>query len=112
MPHSTPLVRRLRPQDRISNAASPRLLKPSSKMRRPRLAGTEYFALDLKVWRDRRPGPLPEGLNQLSSYLDRLHLGTGTLLLFDGRSNAAPLPERCSKERVEHRGHMITVLQL
>lgn len=40
-------------------------------------------ALELKVWRSRRPDPLPSGLRQLDEYLDRLGLPTGWLVIFD-----------------------------
>jgi hypothetical protein len=51
-------------------------------------------ALELKVRRDKETDPLPEGLTQLDTYLDRLDLPTGTLVIFDRRSDAAPLTER------------------
>src|SRR5262249_38815755 len=81
-------------------------------IRWPHPLGTERFAIELKVWRDRRPDPLAAGLTQLASYLDRLALDSGTLILFDGRSQAVPLPERCSTQCVRHGGHTITVLRL
>jgi hypothetical protein len=48
---------------------------------------SETFALELKVWRDGRPDPLPEGLSQLDQYLSGLGLTTGWLVLFDRRSH-------------------------
>ncbi len=72
----------------------------------------QRWAAEMKVWRDRRPDPLKEGLEQLSGYLDRLGLDQGTLILFDGRTSAAPPPERCSQEDIEHRGRRISVLRL
>jgi hypothetical protein len=72
----------------------------------------DLWALELKVWRDGRPDPLPDGLEQLSRYLERLGLDRGTLILFDGRSQAPAVPERCSKEDVEHAGRRITVARL
>ena len=56
-------------------------------------------AIELKVWRNGEPDPLAKGLTQLDGYLDRLGLDTGTLVIFDRRPNAAPLPERT---RFEH----------
>jgi hypothetical protein len=50
--------------------------------------------LELKVWRDKHPDPLAEGLDQLDSYLARLGLGSGILVLFDRRTDAAPITER------------------
>ena len=81
-------------------------------VRWPYSGGIERWALELKVWRDGRPDPLPEGLEQLSAYLDRLELGEGTLILFDGRSQSPPLPERCSRSEMDHRGRRIGVVRL
>ncbi|NJL29594.1 MAG: ATP-binding protein, partial [Thermoanaerobaculia bacterium] len=74
--------------------------------------GAERWGLERKVWRDGQHDPLPKGLAQLAAYLDRLGLTTGTLLLFDARSAAAPLPERVSREALEHGGRRITLLRL
>jgi DNA polymerase III delta prime subunit len=46
----------------------------------------QKIALELKVWRPRRLDPLPEGIEQLESYLVRLGLGEGFLVIFDRRS--------------------------
>ncbi len=46
-------------------------------------------ALELKVWRDKQPDPLADGLAQLDAYLDRLGLDHGALVIFDRRSRAA-----------------------
>lgn len=81
-------------------------------IRWPREEGVERWAIELKVWRDRRPDPLPKGLDQLSSYLERLGLDSGTLVLFDARSAAPPLVEREGLETVEHRGRRIQILRL
>lgn len=81
-------------------------------VRWPHPGGTQRWAVELKVWRDRRPDPLKEGLEQLSGYLDRLGLDQGTLVLFDARSTAPPPPERCSQSVVEHTRQRISVLRL
>jgi len=81
-------------------------------IRWPRPEGLERWAVELKVRRDGRPDPLADGLEQLSGYLDRLGLDRGTLILFDARSQASPVPERCSRSEVEHQGRQITVLRL
>ncbi len=78
-------------------------------IRWPSPAGVERWAVELKVWRDRRPDPLAEGLEQLVGYLALLGLDRGTLILFDGRSQVPPLPGRCSSEVVEHAGRRISV---
>ncbi len=73
----------------------------------------ERFAVELKVWRrDRDPDPLDQGLEQLSAYLERLDIAEGTLILFDRRPGAAPLPERSSRSETTHVGRRITVLRL
>ncbi len=73
----------------------------------------EPFAVELKVWwRDRDPDPLSQGQDQLSDYLDRLGLSDGTLLLFDRRPCAPPLPGRASRTKTTHQRHRISVLRL
>lgn len=81
-------------------------------VRWPHSGGLQRWAIELKVWRDGRPDPLAEGLEQLGAYLDRLGLDRGTLILFDGRSQAPPLPERCERSEREHQGRQISVLRL
>jgi hypothetical protein len=82
-------------------------------VRRPLPDGSvERWALELKVWRDRRPDPLAAGLRQLAAYLERLDLPHGTLVLFDGRTDAPALPERISMLEVAHEGRRIGVLRL
>lgn len=78
----------------------------------PYPGGFERFAIELKVWRDRRPDPREEGLIQLSGYLAKLGLSRGTLLLFDARTGAPPLPGRATAEEVEHDGRHIEILRL
>ena len=81
-------------------------------LRWPSPEGVERWAIELKVWRHGRPDPLPEGLAQLAGYLSRLGLDRGTLILFDQRSDAAPLPARCTSQQVEHEGRRISLLRL
>jgi type II secretory pathway predicted ATPase ExeA len=81
-------------------------------VRWPHPGGLQRWAIELKVWRDGRPDPLEEGLEQLSGYLARLSLDAGTLILFDGRTSSAPLLERCSESEVEHDGRHIRVVRL
>jgi hypothetical protein len=80
-------------------------------VRWPRPGGVSSYALELKVWRDGRPDPLQEGLEQLGRYLERLGLDRGTLVLFDGRSQAPSMSERCSKQELDHQGRRITVVR-
>jgi hypothetical protein len=62
--------------------------------------------------RDGRPDLLPQGLKQLVSYLDRLGLDRGTLIVFDARKAAEPLPGRCAMEEVEWEGRKVAVVRL
>ncbi len=78
----------------------------------------ERWALEIKVWRDTTPtgkgilDPAEQGLCQLSEYLERLDLDRGYLILFDARSDAEPLPERVSREELEHEGRTIVFWRL
>ena len=72
----------------------------------------QRFAVELKVRRDKAGDPLQAGLRQLSDYSDRLGLDTGTLILFDLRTDAPPMDERGSLEPMEHGGRTLTVLRL
>jgi len=81
-------------------------------VRWPHPHGAERWAIELKVWREGRPDPLPRGLAQLGSYLERLGLDRGTLMIFDGRKGAEPLPGRCSVEEAETEGRQIAVVRL
>ena len=69
-------------------------------------------AIELKVWRKGDPDPLTKGLTQLDGYLDRLHLNTGTLIIFDRRPNAAPITERTRFDQTTSpTGRPITILR-
>jgi hypothetical protein len=81
-------------------------------VRWPRSTGAERWAVELKVWRDNRPDPQTQGLKQLAAYLDRLGLDRGTLIVFDGRKTAEPLPGRCTMEEVEWEERKVAVLRL
>lgn len=81
-------------------------------VRWPHPKGLQRWAIELKVWRDGRPDPLPEGITQLAGYLARLDLDQGTLLLFDHRSSAPPLPDRCQESEAEHEGRKIRIARL
>ena len=62
--------------------------------------GKLTLGMELKVWRDRRPDPLKEGLSQLDKYLSGLSLDTGWLVIFDRRSGLPPICDRTTIERV------------
>jgi len=74
--------------------------------------GVERFAVELKVWRDGAADPLGEGIEQIGGYLDRLGLEEGTLVLFDQRSEALPITERCLRSEHERAQRRITVQRL
>ncbi|WP_019502497.1 AAA family ATPase [Pseudanabaena sp. PCC 6802] len=74
--------------------------------------GDVTLGLELKVWRDRRPDPLAAGLEQLDSYLGRLGLTSGWLVIFDRRSHLPPIEERTTTETAEtSHGREITVIR-
>ena len=58
------------------------------------------LGIELKVWREKKRDPQTEGIEQLESYLARLGLNEGWLLVFDRRKNALPIEERLSTEVV------------
>ncbi len=75
--------------------------------------GFDRWAIELKVWRDTTPGdPLADGKDQLVGYLERLGLESGTLMVFDCRSDAESLPQRMTREELTHKGRTIVVRML
>ncbi len=62
--------------------------------------GKVTLAMELKVWADKRPDPLKEGLPQIDKYLSGLSLDTGWLVIFDRRSGLPPLSDRTTTENV------------
>ncbi len=60
--------------------------------------GSVTLGIELKVWRDKRGDPLSDGLEQLDSYLARLGLESGWLLIFDQRKKSLPIEERLSTQ--------------
>ena len=70
-------------------------------------------ALELKTWADKKADPLAQGLKQLESYLDRLGLQEGVLVLFDRRSKGGvPFEERGRFEEASTaKGYRVTVLR-
>ena len=64
------------------------------------------MAFELKVWRDGRPEPLAQGLQQLDDYMAGLSyegraVESGWLVIFDQRSHQPEISERTSAEQVE-----------
>ena len=62
--------------------------------------GKVVLGMELKVWRDKKPDPIKEGLKQLDKYLSGLSLDTGWLVIFDRRSGLPPISDRTTTENV------------
>ncbi|MBD2316505.1 AAA family ATPase [Phormidium tenue] len=62
--------------------------------------GKVTLGMELKVWRDKKPDPIKEGLSQLDKYLSGLSLDTGWLVIFDRRSGLPPISDRTTTENV------------
>jgi hypothetical protein len=74
--------------------------------------GSVTLGIELKVWRDKRPDPLDRGLEQLQSYLVRLDMTEGWLVIFDRRSNALEIAERTQVEVIHSsEPYSITVIR-
>ncbi|BCU07810.1 hypothetical protein [Allochromatium tepidum] len=70
------------------------------------------LGIELKVWRDGRPDPLPEGLRRLDDYLADLGLDFGWLVIFDRRSGQPPIEARTtSLERQTPAGRCVTLIR-
>lgn len=74
--------------------------------------GPDTFGFELKVWRDGRPDPLTDGLEQIDGYLAGLGLETGWLVIFDRRAGQPPIEDRTSAaEAVTPGGRTVTVVR-
>jgi hypothetical protein len=74
--------------------------------------GKVTLGIELKVWRDKRPDPLVKGLEQLDSYLARLGLTMGWLVIFDQRSHQPAIEERTTTEvKSTVNGRLVTVVR-
>lgn len=73
--------------------------------------GDVTLGIELKVQRDKGPNQLEAGLIQIESYLERLNLRSGWLVIFDRRVNAPDLADRLRTESHETtHGLKITVI--
>jgi hypothetical protein len=73
----------------------------------------QRHALELKVWRKGKPEPLAEGLAQLDSYLQRLGLDEGVLVIFDRRRKIKQAEPRPRFEQAQApSGRKVTVLRV
>lgn len=74
--------------------------------------GGQRLGIELKVWRDGKADPLAEGLEQLDSYLNKLELPSGWLVIFDQRSGLPDISERTTVETVSSpAGRQITLIR-
>ena len=74
--------------------------------------GSVVLGIELKVWRDKRGDPEARGLEQLDSYLARLKLESGWLLIFDRRTSALPIESRLSTQiATTENGRKVTVVR-
>ena len=74
--------------------------------------GNVTLGMELKVWRDRQPDPLHQGLKQLDKYLSGLNLDSGWLVIFDRREELPPLSDRTTTEMaISPAGRNITVIR-
>ncbi len=60
--------------------------------------GKVTLGIELKAWRDKKADPEAEGIKQLDSYLARLGINFGWLVIFDRRTKALPLIERLATQ--------------
>ncbi|MGH9799120.1 MAG: ATP-binding protein, partial [Blastocatellia bacterium] len=74
--------------------------------------GQFTLGMELKVWRDGKPDPIKEGLEQLDQYLNGLGLDTGWLVIFDQRSGLPDISERTTTEiATSPAGRTITIIR-
>jgi len=74
--------------------------------------GNVTLGIELKVWRDKKGDPLEDGLEQLDSYLARLELNSGWLIIFDRRKSALSIEERLTTQLTStDRGRFVTVVR-
>jgi hypothetical protein len=74
--------------------------------------GNVTLAIELKVWRNKEPDPLSEGMEQIEGYLQGLSLDSGWLVIFDRRSNQPRIRERTYTESARtESGKAITVVR-
>ena len=74
--------------------------------------GDVVLGMELKVWKQGKPDPLPKGLVQLDKYLSGLNLNTGWLIIFDRRPDLPPISDRTTTEIAQSpQGRNITVIR-
>ncbi|MDZ7956914.1 MAG: ATP-binding protein [Aulosira sp. DedQUE10] len=74
--------------------------------------GIVTLGIELKAWRDKRKDPMESGIEQLDSYLARLGVNFGWLIIFDLRAKALPIEERLTTEvTTTNNGRTITIVR-
>jgi len=74
--------------------------------------GNITLGIELKVWRDKKGDPLEDGIEQLDSYLARLKVNFGWLIIFDRRTKASPLESRLTTQVTTTKdGRSVTVVR-
>ncbi|MDJ0676415.1 MAG: ATP-binding protein [Calothrix sp. MO_167.B42] len=74
--------------------------------------GNVTLGIELKAWRDKRGDPMESGIEQLDSYLARLGVNFGWLVIFDLRKKALPIEERLHSQVITTKsGCSITVVR-
>jgi type II secretory pathway predicted ATPase ExeA len=70
------------------------------------------LGIELKAWHNKKGDPLEDGLEQLDSYLARLGVDFGWLIIFDQRSKAPPIEERLTTQMTTTKnGRSVTVVR-
>lgn len=74
--------------------------------------GNVTLGIELKVWKDKKGDPLDKGIEQLDSYLARLDVNFGWLVIFDVRTKALPIQERLGTEVINtESGRSVTLVR-
>jgi type II secretory pathway predicted ATPase ExeA len=74
--------------------------------------GKITLGIELKAWRDKRGDPMESGIEQLDSYLARLGVNFGWLIIFDLRAKALPIDERLTTEvTTTKNGRSVTIVR-
>ncbi len=75
--------------------------------------GNITLGIELKAWRDKRGDPMESGIEQIDSYLARLGVNFGWLVIFDLRSKALPIEERLNTQvTTTNNGRSVTIVHL
>lgn len=74
--------------------------------------GNITLGIELKAWRDKRGDPMESGIEQIDSYLARLGVNFGWLVIFDLRSKALPIEERLNTQvTTTNNGRSVTIVR-